>query len=67
MLLASNFKAAELHNNQCFDSAHTFRARPLIACVSHLLPQACSTKWISLSHVAVLHFFMLNIPVVIIS
>lgn len=67
MLLASNFKATELHNNQCFDSVHTFGARPLIACVSHLLPQARSTKWIILSHVVVLHFFVLNIPVVIIS
>lgn len=40
---------------------------PLIPAVSHLPPQACSTKWIIPMHIIVLHFFVLNIPVAIIS
>lgn len=46
---------------------YIYSVLPLISAVNHLLPQAYSTKWIIPLHIIVLHFFVLNIPVVIIS
>lgn len=51
--------------NQYNHSTYVHNVWPLILAV--LLPQAYSEKWIIALNITVLHVFVLNIPVVIIS